>query len=177
MVGFGALVWLHALLQALRHWPPLLVTQLFFWWLIWLFLLGWTLLLARARLLITAEEPLPPWPSPALRLLNSWPLAAALAPALLGLTPVVPLQFQTLFRGTLLLAIAVVSLYGQTRTQLDQQREQRLQLLAFADRTADLFRAEGNRRAEAEQQRAEAEQQRTLRAALSVEEAKRSQQS
>ena len=58
MVGFGALVWLHALLQALRHWPPLLVTQLFFWWLIWLFLLGWTLLLARARLLITAEEPL-----------------------------------------------------------------------------------------------------------------------
>ena len=60
---------------------PLLVTQLFFWWLIWLFLLGWTLLLA----------------------------------------------------------IAVVSLYGQTRTQIDQQREQRLQLLAFADRTADLF--------------------------------------
>ena len=75
MVGFGALVWLHALLHALRHWPPLLVTQLFFWWLIWLFLLGWTLLLARARLLITAEEPLPP---------------LALAPALLGLgvTPI-----------------------------------------------------------------------------------------
>jgi len=167
MDGFGALVWLHALLQALRHWPPLLVTQLFFWWLILLFLLGWTLLLARARLLITAEEPLPPWPSPALRLLNSWPLAAALAPALLGLTPVVPLQLQTLLRGTLLLAIAVVSLYGQTRTQIDQQREQRLQLLAFADRTADLFRAEGNRRAEAEQQR-------TLRAALAAEEAKRS---
>ena len=155
MVGFGSLVWLHALLRALRHWPPLLVTQLFFWWLIWLFLLGWTLLLVRARLLITAEEPLPP---------------LAIAPALLGLTPVVPLQFQTLFRGTLLLAIAVVSLYGQTRTQLDQQREQRLQLLAFADRTADLFRAEGNRRAEAEQQR-------TLRAALSAEEAKRSQPS
>ena len=91
------------------------------------------------QLQITAEELLPPWPSPALRLLNSWPLAAALAPALLGLTPVVPLQLQTLLRGTLLLAIAVVSLYGQTRTQIDQQREQRLQLLAFADRTADLF--------------------------------------
>ena len=161
------MVWLHALLQGLRRWPALEVAQLFFWWLILLFLLGWTLLLARARLLITAEEPLPSRPSPSLRLLNSWPLAAALAPALLGLTPVVPLQLQTLLRGTLLLAIAVVSLYGQTRTQIDQQREQRLQLLAFADRTADLFRAEGNRRAEAEQQR-------TLRAALAAEEAKRS---
>jgi hypothetical protein len=167
MDGVGALVWLHALLQGLRRWPALEVAQLFFWWLILLFLLGWTLLLARARLLITAEEPLPSRPSPSLRLLNSWPLAAALAPALLGLTPVVPLQLQTLLRGTLLLAIAVVSLYGQTRTQIDQQREQRLQLLAFADRTADLFRAEGNRRAEAEQQR-------TLRAALAAEEAKRS---
>ena len=167
MDGVGALVWLHALLQGLRRWPALEVAQLFFWWLILLFLLGWTLLLARARLLITAEEPLPSRPSPSLRLLNSWPLAAALAPALLGLTPVVPLQLQTLLRGTLLLAIAVVSLYGQTRTQIDQQREQRLQLLAFADRTADLFRAEGNRRAEAEQQR-------TLREALAAEEAKRS---
>ena len=110
MVGFGALVWLHALLQGLRRWPALEVAQLFFWWLILLFLLGWTLLLARARLLITAEEPLPSRPSPSLRLLNSWPLAAALAPALLGLTPVVPLQLQTLLRGTLLLAIVVVSL-------------------------------------------------------------------
>jgi hypothetical protein len=82
MVGFGALVWLHALLHALRHWPPLLVTQLFFWWLIWLFLLGWTLLLARARLLITAEEPLPPWPSP---------------PHCLALRPSFPCSFRRFF--------------------------------------------------------------------------------
>jgi hypothetical protein len=86
MVGFGALVWLHALLQALlqalMQWPPLLVTQLFFWWLIWLFLLGWTLLLARARLLITAEEPLPPWPLP---------------PHCLALRPSFPCSFRRFF--------------------------------------------------------------------------------
>ena len=64
MDGVGAMVWLHALLQGLRRWPALEVAQLFFWWLILLFLLGWTLLLARARLLITAEEPLPSRPSP-----------------------------------------------------------------------------------------------------------------
>ena len=109
------------------------------------------------------------WLHVALQGLWRWPLAAALFPALLGLWTLIPQELQTLFRGTLLLSIAVVTLYGQQRSQVEQQREQRLQLLAFANRAADLFRAEGDRRAEEEQQRA-------LQAALAVEESERRQE-
>jgi hypothetical protein len=41
--------------------------------------------------------------------------------------------------------IAVVTLYGQARSKAEQRSEQRRQLLALADRAADLFRAEGDR--------------------------------
>ena len=78
-------------------------------------------------------------------LLNTWHLSAALFPALLGLSTLLPQELQSLFRGTPLLSIAVVTLYGQQRIQDEQQSEQRRQLLAFADRAADLFRAEGDR--------------------------------
>jgi hypothetical protein len=95
-------------------------------------------------------------------------LAAALFSILLGFSILIPQELQILFRGTLLLSIAAVTLYGQPRSQVEQQREQRLQLLAFANRAADLFRAEGDRRAEEEQQRA-------LQAALTAEESERRQ--
>jgi len=85
----------------------------------------WGLVLAVARPVTTADAPLPPWPAPLPQLLNLWPLAAALFPALLGLVPVMPAGLRGLFRVSLLALIAVVILYGQTRSTADQQREQR----------------------------------------------------
>lgn len=163
-------------MQGLWHWPLAEPTQLLLGLLLWSALAFWSLLFGLGCARTTPDSFLPDWPTPAPQLLNSWPLAAALFPALLGLSTLIPQELQALFRGTLLLSIAVVTLYGQQRSQVEQQREQRLQLLAFANRAADLFRAEGDRRAEEEQQRAGEEQQRALQAALTAEESERRQE-
>lgn len=62
--------------------------------------------------------------------------------------------FRGLFRVFLLTLIAVVTLYGQTRSTTDQQREQRPQLLAFADEPANLVVVAGSSRAVEDQRRA-----------------------
>lgn len=99
----------------------------------------------------------------------------ALVASLPGLSTQIPQRLKSLFCCIRLLSIAVVTLYGQPRIQVEQQREQRSQLLAFVDRAADLIRAEGDRRAElerlrdgAERRRAGAEQQRALQEALTA---------
>jgi len=176
MVSSGWLNWLHGALQGLWHWPLAEPTQLLLGLLLWSALGFWSLLFGLGCARTIPDSLLLDWPTPTPQRLNSWPLAAALFPALLGLSTLIPQELQTLFRGTLLLSIAVVTLYGQQRSQVEQQREQRLQLLAFANRAADLFRAEGDRRAEEEQQRAGQEQQRALQAALAAEESERRQE-
>lgn len=138
---------------------------LIFWRLLLVSLLSWGFILALAYGQVTTDEPHPRWPLPLLWLLNLWPLASALFPALLGLSPVIPHQLRGAFRVILLALIAVVTLYGQARSKAEQRSEQRRQLLAFADRAADLFRAEGDRLL------AEIEQ-RTLQEAIAAEESR-----
>ena len=77
----GWLIWMDAALQGLRHWPLVEPSQILLWLLLWAFLLVWGAALAVARLVTTADAPLPAWPAPFPQLLNLWPLAAALFPA------------------------------------------------------------------------------------------------
>ena len=175
-MGQGWLIWMDAALQGLRYWPLAELSQILLWLLLWAFLVLWGLTLAVAQTVTTANSPLPPWPAPFPQLLNLWPLAAALFPALLGLVPVVPPGLRGLFRFSLLALIAVVTLYGQTRTTTDQQREQRRQLLAFADEAANLVVAAGNRRTAAGDRRAEEDQRRALEEAIAAAEASRDQE-
>lgn len=146
MEAFPAwLIGIHAALQAVLCWSRQDTTALILWFLLWVGLVVWGLVLALAYSRVTPDSPQPPWPVVLQRLLNGWPLAAALFPALLGLAPVIPQGLRGLFRVSLLWLIATVTLYGQARSKAEQQREQRRQLVAFADRAADLFRAEGDR--------------------------------
>ena len=157
------LIGIHEALQTVLFWSHQDTTRLMLWFLLWVALVGWGLVLALAYPLVTPDSPQPPWPVALVRLLNSWPLAAALFPALLGLAPVIPQELRDLFRVSLLALIASVALYGQARSKAEQQREQRRQLLAFADRAANLFRAEGDRLLAGIEQRA-------LQEAVAVEE-------
>lgn len=164
MEAFPAwLIGIHEALQAVLCWSRRDIPPLILWFLLWVGLVGWGLVLALAYPRVTPDSPQPPWPAAMQRLLNSWPLAAALFPALLGLAPVIPQELRGLFRVSLLALIATVTLYGQARSKAEQQREQRRQLVAFADRAADLFRAEGDRLLAGIEQRA-------LQEAIAVEE-------
>lgn len=139
------LLGIHEALQVIWSWSHQDAPALILWRLLLASLLSWGLILALAYGQVTTDAPHPRWPSPLLWLLNFWSLAAALFPALLGLSPVIPQQLRGTFRVSLLALIVVVTLYGQARSKAEQRSEQRRQLLAFADRAADLFRAEGDR--------------------------------
>lgn len=170
MEAFPAwLIGIHEALQAVLCWSRQDTTSLILWFLLWVCLLVWGLVLALAYPRVTPDSPQPPWPVALQRLLNGWPLAAALFPALLGLAPVIPQELRGLFRVSLLGLIAPVTLYLQARSKAEQQREQRRQLVAFADRAADLFRAEGDRLLAGIEQRA-------LREAIAAEESFSSQE-
>jgi allophycocyanin beta subunit len=72
-----------------------------------------------------------------------WPVALAVLPASLG----IPGWLETPWwiRPIVLASIAGVALYGQARSEYEQEHRSRRERLAFADAAANLFRAEGDR--------------------------------
>jgi hypothetical protein len=63
-MGRGWLIWIDAALQGLRHWPLVEPSQILLGLLLWALLLVWGAALAVARLVTTADAPLPAWPAP-----------------------------------------------------------------------------------------------------------------
>jgi allophycocyanin beta subunit len=72
-----------------------------------------------------------------------WPVALAVLPASLG----IPGWLETPWwiRPIVLSSIAGVALYGQARSEYEQEHRSKRERLAFADAAANLFRAEGDR--------------------------------